>query len=361
MMDRILRQRGTGLCNARPPAVYSDWSDACSTPVQGAIDNPAGLARRGSLPEGALLTQSEGPALHLPVMRDEVLTYLAPRPAGVYCDATLGFGGHARAVLEASAPGGRLVGLDRDPDAIAAATEALRPFGDRVTLVHAPFSRLRTVLEQAGALPLDGCLVDLGVSSPQLDRAERGFSFRRPGPLDMRMDPTSGETAAEFLGRVDQDELEAVLRDFGEERYAGRIARAIVEARGREDLSTTGALAALVARSVPRHERHKDPATRTFQALRIAVNGELAQLERFLADAPGCLRPGGRLVVIAFHSLEDRLVKRRLRALAAGQGAADDPPFRILTKHVVVPSDEERARNPRARSARLRAAERLPA
>jgi 16S rRNA (cytosine1402-N4)-methyltransferase len=306
------------------------------------------------------LTQVEGPALHLPVMRDEVLAYLAPRTGGVYCDATVGYGGHARAVLEASGPDGRLVGLDRDPDAIAAATEALRPFGDRVTLVHAPFSRLRTVLEQAGALPLDGCLVDLGVSSPQLDRGERGFSFRRPGPLDMRMDPSTGQTAAEFLNQVDQEELEAVLRDFGEERYAGRIARNIVEARGQPDLNTTNGLAALIARSVPRHERHKDPATRTFQALRIAVNGELAELERFLAEAPGCLRPGGRLVVIAFHSLEDRLVKRRLRALATGQGDAGDPPFRILTKHVVVPSDEERARNPRARSARVRAAERLP-
>lgn len=305
------------------------------------------------------MTQVEG-SPHLPVMRDEVLAYLAPRTSGVYCDATVGYGGHARAVLEASAPAGRLVGLDRDPDALSAAGNTLREFGDRLTLVHAPFSRLRSVLERAGALPLDGCLVDLGVSSPQLDRAERGFSFRRPGPLDMRMDPTGGETAAQYLGRVDQEELEAVLRDFGEERYAGRIARAIVEARGREDLSSTGALAALVARSVPRHERHKDPATRTFQALRIAVNGELAELERFLADAPACLRPGGRLVVIAFHSLEDRLVKRRLKALAAGQGGPDDPPFRVLTKHVVVASDEERARNPRARSAKLRAAERLP-
>jgi 16S rRNA (cytosine1402-N4)-methyltransferase len=293
-------------------------------------------------------------------MRDEVLTFLAPRPAGVYCDATLGYGGHARAVLEASGPDGRLIGLDRDPDAIAATTEALRPFGPRVTLVHAPFSRLRSVLDRAGCLPLDGCLIDLGVSSPQLDRAERGFSFRRAGPLDMRMDPSEGETAAEYLGRVDQEELEAVLRDFGEERYAGRIARNIVEARGSEDLRTTTGLAALIARSVPRHDRYKDPATRTFQALRIAVNGELAELERFLTDAPACLRPGGRLVVIAFHSLEDRLVKRRLRALAAGQGAPGDPPFRVLTKHVVVPSDDERARNPRARSARLRAAERLP-
>jgi 16S rRNA (cytosine1402-N4)-methyltransferase len=306
------------------------------------------------------LTQTGDETPHQSVMRDEVLAYLEPRPAGVYCDATLGYGGHTRAVLEASSPDGRVVGIDRDPQAIEAARASLGAFGERVTLVHAPFSRVRSVLEQAGALPLDGCLIDLGVSSPQLDQAERGFSFRRSGPLDMRMDPTTGETAAEYLGRVEQDELEAVLRDFGEERYAGRIARNIIEARGSEDLTTTGGLAALIARSVPRHERYKDPATRTFQALRIAVNGELAQLEQFLADAPACLRPGGRLVVIAFHSLEDRLVKRRVRALAAGQGAPDDPPFRILTKHVVVPTDEERARNPRARSARLRAAERLP-
>jgi 16S rRNA (cytosine1402-N4)-methyltransferase len=306
------------------------------------------------------VTQPGGEAPHLPVMPDEVLSYLEPRSSGVYCDATLGYGGHARAVLTASAPAGRLIGIDRDPQAIAAARESLAEFGDRVTLVHAPFSRVRAVLEQAGALPLDGILVDLGVSSPQLDRAERGFSFRRSGPLDMRMDPTTGETAAEYLGRVDEDELAAVLRDFGEERFAGRIARNIVEARGTEALTTTAGLAALIAHSVPRHERHKDPATRTFQALRIAVNGELAELERFLADAPGCLRPGGRLVVIAFHSLEDRLAKRRLRALAAGDGGPDDPPVRILTKHVVVANDEERARNPRSRSAKLRAAERLP-
>jgi 16S rRNA (cytosine1402-N4)-methyltransferase len=294
---------------------------------------------------------------HLSVLRDEVLAHLAPRGAGVYCDATVGYGGHARAILEASAPDGRLVGIDRDPAALAASAEALRPFGDRVTLIQAPFSRMRAVLEEAGALPLDGCLVDLGVSSPQLDQGERGFSFRRPGPLDMRMDPTRGETAAEYLQRVDEEELAAVLRDFGEERYAGRVARTIVEARGREELATTTGLAALVARAVPRHERHKDPATRTFQALRIAVNDELGELERFLEQAPGCLRPGGRLVVIAFHSLEDRMVKYRLRALAA-HGA--QPALRILTKHVVVASDEERERNPRARSAKLRAAERLP-
>jgi 16S rRNA (cytosine1402-N4)-methyltransferase len=302
------------------------------------------------------------PARHVPVMLDEVLQYLAPRSEGVYCDATVGYGGHARAILEASAPRGRLVGLDRDPEAIAGAGETLRGFGDRVHLVQAPFSRMREVLERVGALPLDGCLVDLGVSSPQLDRPERGFSFRHGGPLDMRMDPTVGESATQFLRRVSERDLEAVLRDLGEERYAGRLARAIVAARDREDLSTTSALAALVARTVPRHERHKDPATRTFQALRIVVNDELGELERFLQDAPACLRPGGRLVVIAFHSLEDRLVKRRLRALAGWGGAPPgDPPMRLLTKRVITPGDEEQARNARARSAKLRAAERLPA
>jgi 16S rRNA (cytosine1402-N4)-methyltransferase len=302
------------------------------------------------------MTPPERVVRHEPVMLPEALSFLAPRAAGVYCDATVGYGGHARAVLEASAPDGRLVGLDQDGDALTAAAEALQGFGDRVTLMHAPFSRLRDVLEEARALPLDGCLVDLGVSSPQLDRAERGFSFRHGGPLDMRMDRSRGKSAAEILRDISAQELEAVLRDLGEERYAGRLARAIVAARDREDLSTTSALAALVARTVPSHERRKDPATRTFQALRIAVNDELGELERFLADAPACLRPGGRLVVIAFHSLEDRMVKRRLRELATG----GDPPLRLLTKHIVTPSDEEKARNPRARSARLRAAERLP-
>jgi 16S rRNA (cytosine1402-N4)-methyltransferase len=302
------------------------------------------------------MTPSGSLMRHEPVMLPEALSFLAPRAAGVYCDATVGYGGHARAVLEASGPDGRLVGLDQDRDALAAAAEAVQGFGDRVTLVHAPFSRLRDVLEEARALPLDGCLVDLGVSSPQLDRAERGFSFRHAGPLDMRMDRSRGKSAAEILRDISAQELEAVLRDLGEERYAGRLARAIVAARDHEDLSTTSALAALVARTVPTHERRKDPATRTFQALRIAVNDELGELERFLADAPACLRPGGRLVVIAFHSLEDRMVKRRLRDLATG----GQPPLRLLTKHIVTPSDEEKARNPRARSARLRAAERLP-
>jgi 16S rRNA (cytosine1402-N4)-methyltransferase len=304
--------------------------------------------------------------LHRPVLLREALTWLQPKPAGVYCDATVGYGGHTRALLEASAPDGRLVGIDRDAFAIEQATRRLQDQAGRLTLVHAPFSRIKEVLAAAGALPLDGCLVDLGVSSPQLDRPERGFSFRQSGPLDMRMDATTGETAAEYLARVDEGELASILRELGEERYARRIARAIVEARGQEDLSTTGALAALVARSVPRHEHHKDPATRTFQALRMAVNRELPELERLLADVPGCLRPGGRLAIIAFHSLEDRLVKHRLRELAVQPrndrgGPLGTPAWRVLTRKPVTPSDEEVADNPRARSAKLRVAERLAA
>ena len=211
-------------------------------------------------------------------------------------------------------------------------------------------------------VPVDGFLVDLGVSSPQLDSADRGFSFRNNGPLDMRMDQTTGETAAQLLRRVDEAELVRIIRDLGEERHAARVARAIVEARRHAPLETTGELATLVARALPRREWTKNPATRTFQALRIAVNGELEELDRFLDVAAGCLRPGGRLCVIAFHSLEDRIVKRRLRALAGKQPDAerqDGPRLRLLTKHVVVAGDDERARNPRARSARLRAAERV--
>jgi 16S rRNA (cytosine1402-N4)-methyltransferase len=299
------------------------------------------------------------------VLVREALDWLRPRPAGVYCDATVGYGGHAQAILDASAPDGRLVGLDRDPHALEQSAGRLRERSDRVTLVHAPFSRIKEVLGAAGALPLDGCLVDLGVSSPQLDRAERGFSFQKEGPLDMRMDPSTGETAAEYLRRAGEEELATVLSELGEERYARRIARAIVETREQVDLSTTSALAALVARSVPRREHHKDPATRTFQALRMAVNQELPELQKLLADLPGCVRPGGRLVLIAFHSLEDRLVKHRLRELATPprdeRGKPGTAGWRLLTKKPVVPSEEEVAENPRARSAKLRVAERVAA
>ncbi len=304
------------------------------------------------------IPQTAGPPIHIPVLRDEVLTWLAPRDGGRYCDATLGFGGHAAAILSACGPTGRLWGLDRDADAIAGAGAVLAGFGGRAVLLKTPFSRIRQALEEAGALPLDGCLVDLGVSSPQLDRAERGFSFGKPGPLDMRMDQQGGgETAAEYLQRVDEEELESVLRDLGEERYARSITRAIVNARQIGPIETTMALASLVARSVPTRERHKNPATRTFQALRIVVNHELEELAQFLEVVTSCLAPGGRLLVIAFHSLEDRVVKRKLRALAA---KGDEPPtMRILTKHVVWPSDEEARSNPRSRSARLRVAEKV--
>jgi len=297
-------------------------------------------------------------AAHLPVLLDEVVSWLSPQAGGRYCDATVGLGGHARAVLERSAPDGRLIGLDRDPDALAAARETLEPFGDRVTLVHARFSQAREVLDRLGMIPIDGFVVDLGVSSPQLDRPERGFSFRNDGPLDMRMDPTTGESAADLLRRIDEVELAQIIRDYGEERHAARVARAIVEACRLGELDTTGKLAAIVARAVPGREPGKNPATRTFQALRIAVNEELEELERFLAVAADCLRPGGRLCVIAFHSLEDRIAKRRLRALA-GRDGGGPAVLRILTKHVVVAGRAEQARNPRARSAHLRAAERI--
>ena len=297
---------------------------------------------------------------HLPVLPEEVLTWLDPKPGGRYCDVTVGMGGHARLVLERSSPDGKLVGMDRDPSALEVARALLEPFGDRVTLVHTRFSQVREVLDRLGMVPIDGFLVDLGVSSPQLDRPERGFSFRpeNDGPLDMRMDPTAGETAADLIARVDEEELAQVIRDYGEERHAARVAHAIVEALRMGPVDTTGKLAALVARALPRHERGKNPATRTFQALRIAVNQELDELEQFLAVATDCLRPGGRLCVIAFHSLEDRIVKRRLRTLA-GRDGGGPARLRILTKHVVVPHNDERVRNPRSRSARLRAAERL--
>lgn len=307
---------------------------------------------------------------HVPVLVDEVLTYLAPRPGGVYCDATVGGGGHARRILEASSPDGRLVGVDRDPSALEATRAALAPFGDRVTLVHGAFGELAAILEALGVVPVDGILIDVGVSSPQLDQAERGFSFSKAGPLDMRMDPSRGETAEELLRRIGVEDLEQVLREYGEERYAKRIARAIKDAVRRDALHTTTELAALVAAAMPpgasRHDKIH-PATRTFQALRIAVNRELEELDRFLEAFPALLREGGRCVVIAFHSLEDRRVKERFRELewtsrlpadlAAAAGERIRPICRTLTKKPVAASEEEVARNPRARSAKLRACE----
>jgi 16S rRNA (cytosine1402-N4)-methyltransferase len=282
----------------------------------------------------------------------EVLEHLEPSRGGVFVDCTVGLGGHAAAVLEAGAS--RVIGLDRDPAALAIARETLAPYGDRVELVHADYRRLGEVLDARGLTGVDGVLADLGVSSMQLDTAGRGFSFRRDEPLDMRMDTTAGPTAAASIAAADERTLADVIFGFGEERYARRIARAIVERRTAAPIETTGQLADIVRRAVPRKGFSRiDPATRTFQAIRIWVNRELEELDAFVTDAARRLNAGGRLVVIAFHSLEDRIVKHTLRALAgSGMGLA------IRTKRPLVPSDAEMAANPRARSAKLRAAER---
>ncbi len=287
--------------------------------------------------------------LHTPVLLEEVLAWLDPRPGGLYVDATVGTGGHAEAILERILPGGRLLGLDRDPEAIAVAQRRLSRFGEAVTLVQANFQDLRAVLQRFGIERVQGVLMDLGVSSLQLMRPHRGFSFSLPGPLDMRMDPSAPVRAADLVNRLPERELAALLRRYGEEPFAARIAREIVR---RRPLHTTQELRDAVLHAVPRKAwpRRVVVATRTFQALRIAVNEELEALERALPQVGEILAPGGRLVVISFHSLEDRIVKHFLRRADL---------LRVLTPKPVRPSPEEVRRNPRARSARLRAAERM--
>jgi 16S rRNA (cytosine1402-N4)-methyltransferase len=289
--------------------------------------------------------------MHEPVMVAEVLEHLAPERGGVFVDCTVGLGGHARALLAGGAS--TVIGLDRDPSALAAAGASLDSFGERVRLVHADYRRLLDVLGVLGIGVVDGVLADLGVSSMQLDAPGRGFSFRRDEPLDMRMDTTTGAPAAEALAEADERTLADVIYEFGEERYARRIARAIAAERVRTPIATTGQLAEVVRRAVPRKGYSRiDPATRTFQAIRIWLNRELDDLDGFLARAARTLRPGGRMAVLSFHSLEDRIVKHTLRSLqTAGE-------LTIRTKRPVVPSEAEIARNPRARSAKLRAAER---
>jgi 16S rRNA (cytosine1402-N4)-methyltransferase len=284
---------------------------------------------------------------HAPVLLAETLIWLAIRPGGVFIDATLGGAGHAAAILAASAPDGRLLGLDRDPEAIGRAKARLAPFGDRFRLTRANFAELAAVATAVGFAEVDGVLFDLGVSSFQLDTAARGFSFREEGPLDMRMDPTAGAAAVDLVNHLDERALADLLFRLGEERRSRRVAAAIVR---RRPLRTTGDLARAVEAALGRPPGRLHPATRTFQALRIAVNDELAALETALPAATGLLRPGGRLVTIAFHSLEDRIVKNYLRA---------EPQLRTLTKKVVLPASTEIAQNPRSRSARLRAAERV--
>lgn len=291
---------------------------------------------------------------HEPVLLAEVLEILRPQRGGVYLDATVGLGGHAQAILEESTPSGCLIALDRDPDAVAFVRQRLADYGERVKVFHASFDALEAVLQKAGVEEVEGVLMDLGMSSYQLDASGRGFSFRWDEPLDMRMDPTRGITAEELLRRSDTATLEFLFRVYGEERYSWRLAEAITARRRREPLRTTSDLVRLIEEVLPPRTSRIHPATRIFQALRIAVNDELRQLEEALPQALRRLCVGGTLIVIAFHSLEDRIVKRVFREATQTVGE-----FESVTKKPWVPSEEERRRNPRSRSAKLRALRRL--
>ncbi|HLI27756.1 MAG TPA: 16S rRNA (cytosine(1402)-N(4))-methyltransferase RsmH [Chloroflexota bacterium] len=307
--------------------------------------------------------------MHRPVLFEEVMAYLAPRAGGQYIDATVNGGGHAAGVLERSSPDGRLLGLDADPEALARARQRLSAYGARVRLIHANFRTLGLVARAEGFEPAAGVLFDLGLSSDTLERSGRGFSFQRDEPLDMRYDPTTGATVAQLLATSSERELYQLLRAYGEEPRAARVARAIVEARARAPLRTTGQLVAVIERALGPARGRIHPATRIFQALRIAVNDELASLQLALAQAVELLARGGRLVVIAFHSLEDRVVKQFLRAESGGVcrcppllpvcACGRPPRLAVLTRKPVVPSTAEVTANPRARSAKLRAAERV--
>ena len=311
---------------------------------------------------------------HVPVMVDEVVTMLAPAPGSLQIDATLGGGGHAERILAATDPDGRLLGLDADGAAIARARDRLEPrFGRRFQGYRANFRELATIAPAEGFGVVDGCLFDLGLSSYQLADVDRGFGFRTGGPLDMRFDTSRGVPAAELLATLDAHELAALFRRYGEEPFAGRIARAIVDARRSDPIQTAESLAALIERVTPSRAPGRSrvhPATRVFQALRIAVNEELEALVEGLAAALELLRPGGRLVVLSYHSLEDRIVKRFFQAERRGCICAPEVPvcicgraprLRLVTPKGLAPGEEEIASNPRARSARLRAAERLAA
>lgn len=287
---------------------------------------------------------------HTSVLLEEVLEQLAPVGGGIYVDVTLGGGGHARAILERSAPDGRLIGTDRDPNALEAAGAVLAEFGARATLRKARMSDLRDVLTSLGIEHVDGIIADLGVSSAQLDQEERGFSFAKEGPIDMRMDPTEGESALDLIGRCDAEELANLIYRYGEEHRSRKIARSLRRAYEEGDLETTTDLRRAVHRATGGRRGRIDPATKTFQGLRIAVNEELAELEALLEQLPSVLRVGGVVAVISFHSLEDRIVKHTFR---------DSEHLSPLTKRPIIASDDERANNRRSRSAKLRAARRL--
>jgi 16S rRNA (cytosine1402-N4)-methyltransferase len=304
---------------------------------------------------------------HLPVLRDEVIAALAPRDGATYVDGTFGAGGYSAALLASARC--RVLGIDRDPEAVRRGAALAAQHPGRLTVIEGRFGDMERLIGDAAPGPIAGVALDLGVSSMQLDRAERGFSFRFDGPLDMRMG-TTGESAADLVARLSEAELAELIRSLGEERYARRVARAIVAARSEQPIRRTGELADLVRGAIPRREPGLDSATRTFQALRIAVNDELGELDRGLIGAERLLMPGGRLAVVAFHSLEDARVKdfmrRRSTAAAVSRHAppppgAPAPSFRLLHRRAVRPGAEEASRNPRARSARLRAAERTAA
>ena len=313
---------------------------------------------------------SEAPAAaHVPVLLGECLEGLKIRPDGIYLDGTLGLGGHASAICERLATG-RLIGIDRDETAIMRAGERLKPYGDRVTLVHGSFGNLAAVLDALQIPCVDGMLFDLGVSSPQLDEAERGFSYRVDAPLDMRMDRSRGITARDVVNGYDEAELARILFTYGEERYARRISAAIGKARSLRPIETTGQLAEIIRSAMPapalREKQH--PAKRSFQAIRIEVNGELREVEQMMRVTPDRLKPGGRLCVISFHSLEDRLVKQGIAARERGCTCPREAPvctcgfvqtLRSVNRKPILPRPEECASNPRARSARLRVAERV--
>ncbi|MBR4744648.1 MAG: 16S rRNA (cytosine(1402)-N(4))-methyltransferase RsmH [Oscillospiraceae bacterium] len=306
---------------------------------------------------------------HVPVMLQECIEGLAVRPGGVYVDGTLGRGGHSEAIARLLTDG-RLIGIDRDPQAIREAGERLAPFGDRVTLVHGRFSELERILKDLGIGTVDGMLFDLGVSSPQLDDGARGFSYRIDAPLDMRMDPGAGLTAFDVVNEWPADRLKKILYEYGEERYAPAVSAAICRSRKDEPIRTTLQLAEIVRRAMPpqalREKQH--PAKRTFQAIRIAVNDELTELSEMLAAAPDLLNTGGRLCVISFHSLEDRIVKNAIASREKGCTCPKEFPvcicgfkqtLRSVTRKPIQPTKEETEENPRARSARLRIAQRV--
>jgi 16S rRNA (cytosine1402-N4)-methyltransferase len=289
---------------------------------------------------------------HIPVMMEEVMDFLRCEPGGTYVDATLGGGGHASEMLRRSAPDGVVIGMEWDKDALSEARNVLMPFGDRVKIFRENFIHLPDFVK---ADSVDGILLDLGLSSIQVEKEKRGFSFKGEGPLDMRMDQRIDQTAANLINRLSSEELEYILLHYGEESWAKKIAKGIVQERDRDPIETTQALRKIIHRSIPRrfHPRRIDPATRTFQALRIRVNDELENLRKILGTGWKVLKKGGRMCIISFHSLEDRMVKETFRTLAK------EGTMRVLTKKPVTPSEEELRRNPRSRSAKLRCAERI--